>query len=140
MIAQGPAYPTRTRLRSSPSDLLLTGSRRDPHVNDSLSIRVDPTPPRKGIEAADGALLRREKGPGDAVPGEQRGERGIVASFGCEVAVKKCIPVELGTAVDEGRDAAEGQIAAKTLAVQYGTLEPHPRHGGECLQRGHRIV
>src|SRR4029077_14193475 len=80
---------------------------RGAHVNDRLGIRIDTAPAGKRIEAADGTLLRLQKCPSDRVPVEQRADGGFVASLGPKVAVKKRIPIELGAAVDKGRDTAE---------------------------------
>jgi hypothetical protein len=77
-------------------------------MNDRLGVGIDAAPFGQRIEAANRTLLRLEKCPSDAVPGEQCGKGGLVASFGHKVAVKKRIPIELGAAVDESRDAAEG--------------------------------
>src|SRR6516162_8712426 len=109
-------------------------------MNDRLGVGIDAAPPGERIEAADGTLLRLEKCPSDPVPIQQLAEGDLIASCGHKIAVKKRIPVELGAAVDKGRDTAEGQIAAKALAIEDGTLDPEPRCGGERAQRGHRIV
>src|SRR6516225_5205720 len=107
-------------------------------MNDRLGIRVDTAPSGKHIKAADGTLLRLEKCPSDPIPIQQLAEGDLVASCGPKVAVKKRIPVELGAAVDKSWNTAEGQIAAKALAIEDGTLDPKPRRRGERAQRCHR--
>jgi len=109
-------------------------------MNDSLGVRIDAAPSGQRIETADGALLRLEKCPGNTVSVEQLAEGECVALFGLEVAGKKPIPIELGATVDEGGNAAKGQIAAKDFAIKDRTLDPEPRCGGERAQRGHRII
>jgi len=101
-------------------------------VNDGLSVRVDPAPSGKTIEAAHGALLRHQQGPGDAVPGEQPGKGGLVASFGREVAAQESISVELSTAVD----AAALQIGPQRHDRQQP--ETRPRPGVACGEQSAR--
>jgi len=132
MIARGSAYPNRTRRRFSPNDPFLTRSRGEAHVNDGLGVRVSSAPSGKAIEVAHGALLRHQQGPGDAVPGEQLGKGGLVASFGREVAVQESIPVELGTAVD----AAVVQIGPQHHHRQQP--ERLPRPGVACGEQSAR--
>jgi len=76
-------------------------------VDDSQIVGIHAMPAREGVECPYSPLLRAEKGPCDRILLDKCGEGVLIASLRFEIARKKIIAVELGPAVDKGRNPAE---------------------------------
>src|SRR5438094_8415149 len=90
-----------------------SSGRRMAAVDDGIGVGIDPLPAGEMIEQTRGRALRLEQSPGDAIVVEQIGQWLADRVPRRDIPLQKSVGKEVGTAVDEERDAGRPQVPAK---------------------------
>src|SRR5271170_8133971 len=97
------------------------------NVDNGARVPVDAPPTRQTVKTADRTLPRLQHRPADLPAVEEIDEDAFVAVFGIDVTGEKHVAEQLDAAIDKGWDAAKGQIAAESLAVEEASRQPQVR-------------